>query len=68
MATIEWALRRTATTPARAARKHGFNWATAPGMPRPRFSDRLAGALQRERERRAIDMASLVIARETGCR
>jgi hypothetical protein len=68
MATIEWALRRTVTTPARAATEDGFDWTTPPGMPRARFSERLAGALHRERERRTIDMASLVVARETGCR
>lgn len=68
MATVEWALRRKATTPARVAREGGFDWTTPPGMPRARFSERLAGALYRERERRTIDMASLVVARETGCR
>lgn len=68
MATIEWALRRAAISAAPLPGECDFDWITPPGMARLRLRTRLADALRRERQRRTIDMASLAIARETGCR
>ena len=66
MATIEWALRRT--TPRTIRATEDFDWTRPPGAPRANLAARFAEALQRERERAGIDMASLSVARETGCR
>lgn len=66
MATIEWALRRTTVrtyTPA-----DDFDWTRPPGSPRRGPMALVATALHRERERAAIDMASLEVGRETGVR
>lgn len=45
-----------------------FDWSFPPGVKRPCFSERLAAALQRQRELVTIDMDSRSIGRETGCR
>ena len=65
MATIELALRKNGTSSGTDAE---FDWSSPPGMRRPRFRALFSAALRRERDRATIDMASLSVARETGCR